>query len=109
MKNSFLCGNSAPGTSFSISHEHLLLDGSQYRTFAVKLNVQASESRKEPSNLQLKMHTENGIYTYTEKLVVNTLHEYRFDISEICGSIIGFELVPSIMECNADVDWIAFE
>ena len=109
LKNSFLCGNSAPGTGFSITHDHLQLDGSRYRSFAVKLNVQANSIRKESANLQVKLHTENDIYAYMAELVVNALQEYRFDISEISGSITGFEIAPSIIECNADVDWIAFE
>lgn len=109
VKNSFLCGNSAPGTSFSISHDHLLLDGRMYRTFAVRMNVHAKEDANVQPRLQVKLYTDQGIYTYTADLTVNMLQEYRFDISEICGNITGFDIAPSMIECNGDVDWIAFE
>ena len=73
------------------------------------MNVHAKENANAHPRLQLKLYTDQGICTYYADLAVNTLQEYRFDISEICCNITGFDIAPSIIECNGDVDWIAFE
>lgn len=107
VKNSFLSGNSAPGTGFSIAHNHLSLNKT-YQTFSVRMNVHAEASAGDTAFLHLTVNTEGGTHHYKEELKPNVLTEYRFDISDIRDVITGFTIAPSVIECNADVDWIAF-
>lgn len=109
VKNSMLCGNSAPGTGFSISHESLHLNGESLHTFEVRMNVYGNARIATATELRVKLDTEDGIFESFAPISLNEMKTYSFDISAIHSRITGFYLAPSLSDCNGDVDWIAFE
>lgn len=108
VKDSFLCGNSAPGTSFNVCCYKLDLDGEKYNKFSIVMKVYCDTQEDKTGTLNLTINTENKGYKYSCELVINELNNYEFDISDIKEKITGFSVSPSMLNCNADIDLIEF-
>jgi len=109
IKDGLLCGNSAPGTGFSVARENLKLDSSVYGIFAVKMLV-ATDTTVDISDLALGLtvNTTDGKFTYSKTVTPNEMTEYVYDISDVTGTITGFIISPNNLECNGNIDYIAF-
>ena len=109
VKNSFLCGNSAPGASFNVYHNKLSLKSDGYNAFVIKANIHYSTERDLPEYFELSLTTEDKVYKYKTEISANELTEYTIDISDVKGTIKGFNILPSVINCNADIDYICFK
>jgi len=91
----------------SVSDSTLLLDSDNYCKLNTKMSVGTAE---EDVQLVLEITTANGKYSYSADVTaVGEQAIYSFDISDVTGTITGFALKPTALECSADVDWIEFE
>lgn len=109
VKNSFLCGNSAPGTSFNIYHNKLSLKSNEYNAFIIKMNIRHSSEQSSTEYFDLTITSDRKAYKYTTTISFNELKEYIFDISDVSGTITGFNITPTVIDCNADIDYIYFK
>ncbi len=95
------------GEGVSISDATLLLDSDNYSKFNTTMSIGSAE---EDFDLVLELTTTEGKKTYSADVTaVGEQKVYSFDISDAEGTITGFALKPTALECQADVDWIEFE
>lgn len=109
IKDGLLCGNSAPGTGFSVYRDNLLLDSTKYNLFTVKMLIDGDTTQNnENFTLTLTINTTDGSFTFENSVVLSEMIEYVYDISKVTGTITGFILKPGSTECNGNIDYIAF-
>lgn len=95
------------GEGVSISDATLLLDSDNYSKLNTTMSIGSAE---EDFDLVLELTTTEGKKTYSADVTaVGEQKVYSFDISDAEGTITGFALKPTALECQADVDWIEFE
>ncbi len=104
VKDGLFTGMPYEGTC-SIYFNTLLLDSSLYNDFKVKILVSSSEAKQK---LNVTIKTTGGDIKYIADILDAEMHEYSFNLSDVSGTITGFEIVPSVMNATVSVDEIEF-
>ena len=104
VKDSMLSGISYQ-TGLSFSAENLLINAADFETFSFTAKVSSSENNQKYT---ITLNTTNGDKSFTAEIPDSSMRTYSFDITDLTGTITGFNVKVSMSECTASVDEIAF-
>ena len=93
------------GVVLKIKSPLLDLDASDYNYFVLKLK--SSEAAND-SVIDLVIKTTNGDVTFKKAIPNSEYNEYVFALSEVTGTITGFEFKPTNVDTTIYIDEIAF-
>ena len=92
-------------TGMKISSSNLIINAADYELFKFKAQFTSGENER---NLEVKITTTDGTYEYTAVIANQDMNEYVFGVGNLSGTITGFEIEPSMLECAVVIDEIAF-
>ncbi len=93
------------GSGLAIIAEELILDSGKYEKFRFVTSFTSGEDNQ---TLTVKITTTEGEYTYKADIENADMNEYSFSVANLGGTIIGFEIRPSMLECSVSLDEIEF-
>ena len=94
----------AHGTQLTFISPVIELDAAKYNTLVLIM----TNSVKPTSAMTLRVKTTSGTKTYNKEVTSTAKTVYVFDLAGISGSITGFEVVPTNVDCAVTIDSIAF-
>ena len=89
----------------TVSMDGLVLDSSKYQQFRFATRFVSGE---ENQTLTVTVTTTDGVYEFNANIPNSGMNEYTFNIATLTGTITGFEIKPSMLECSVGVDEIEF-
>ncbi len=101
------------GVASGISYEgglavvasELILDSANYEKLRVVTSFSSDEENQE---LTAKITTTVGEYNFKVAIEDAQMNEYVFSVANLEGTITGFEIKPSMLECSISLDEIEF-
>ena len=84
---------------------NLSLPAEKYHTFLLKIQNTVFDTE---SNMQIVIHTTNGDNVFTAAVTCIHETEYRFYLSGCTGTITGFAIAPTNLDCTVNVGLIRF-
>lgn len=95
------------GDGVTVFDNTLLVPSADYNEFVVRL--QPNETTKD-DKLNLTITNNAGkTYNYSLPMTTTAMTEYKFDLSDVEGTITGFMLKPTVVELSLYVDYIRFQ
>ena len=92
-------------TGMAVIGNELVLDSSRYQEFTFRTKFFSVE---ENQTLTVTVTTTDGVYEFESDIPDSEMNEYAFNIANLTGTIKGFEIRPSMLECSVSVDEIQF-
>jgi len=94
------------GDGVTVFDNTLLLDSASYNEFVVRLQPTQATST---DTLDLTVTSTDGTYNYSVPMIKTSMEEYKFDLSDVTGTITGFLLKPSVIELSLYIDYMKFQ
>lgn len=83
----------------------LNLDSSEYSIFTLKM---LNDNYASDTVAKFTIITDSGRYEFEKAVTTKNSTEYRFDLSEVTGTITGFEIMPTNIDCEIQIEEIKF-
>lgn len=107
------------GRFMSIATDTNVDTGEVLKVVSPKLNVASSDyyalvvtmqntEIKSDTVLHMVIHTTDGDFTFDRQVVTREYTTYSFLMSDITGTVTGFEFTPTNVDCTINLDEIAF-
>jgi uncharacterized repeat protein (TIGR02543 family) len=93
-------------TAMKINSPKLNLSANDYAALKIKMQ---NAAYNESTVITLTVHASGGDKVFTYPVTTTEFTEYTADLSDISGTITGFDFTPTNMDCEIDVDEIYFE
>lgn len=93
------------GNVLRVTSPTLSLDTASYKAFILKLQNTAFNAS---SKVTLVVQTTDGNKTYQKSITSIYDTQYNFDISDCTGTITGFYIEPTNIDCTINVDFMRF-
>ncbi len=94
------------GEGLLINSPELNLDSSNYNLFTLTMKNSAFA---EDTEIQVAIYTTEGGTFYSQKVVSDDYYTYTFALDELGGTITGFSILPTNIDCSIFIEYIGFE
>lgn len=83
----------------------LNLDPDEYSSLRIKIK---NDGFNDDTRLKLNLHTTEEDFTFSYPVISKDYTEYNVDLSNVVGTITGFDFTPTNMDCGVFIDEISF-
>ena len=97
--------NAEEGNILTFKSPELLVDSDVYKKLAIRMQ---NSTFGDDTYVTLNISATSGDYEFTKPVVSSEMTDYLFDISEVSGTITGFEILPTDIDCTVRIDSIEF-